>query len=419
MNSSAKVETGFDAPLPFAQFKRFVAVFHFVFVAGIVFSLVVRWRRPELVWSWRDVVLVVLALVQIGLYLRFMVMVWKPPGATGWWLAYFASGYAIWLLEWKLEGALQWTAWAYMGQMFGVLRPVFSAPIAFAIFAAWVVVKTGIPGLAQIQLMEWLGYGAVALSATVMGLFFYKLTVTSSQRARLIQTLEAAQKELEQAHQRDAELAVLRERERLARDLHDSLGHGLATLSIQLEAAQRLYGVDPTRASTLLEQMKELTRGCMEQLRRALAGLRAPGLGEQPLVPAVEKLCGELGTRAGLKVDCTLPRDTEGLPTAVAEALWRVVQEGLANVEKHAKATSARVLLALEPREASVCVTDNGGGIPGNGEGKPGHYGLRGLRERIEGLGGVFSVQTLKAAGKDAGAPGGTVLQARIPLLPK
>jgi len=77
-----------------------------------------------------------------------------------------------------------------------------------------------------------------------------------------------------------------------------------------------------------------------EQLRRALAGCE-PGLGEQPLVPAVRRLCEETGP-CGIRIDCELPQDGESLPAAVAEALWRVVQEGVANIEKHAHATSAR-----------------------------------------------------------------------------
>jgi signal transduction histidine kinase len=261
------------------------------------------------------------------------------------------------------------------------------------------------------SLIEWLGSFIFATSAIGLGLFLYRLTTTSSERAKLIQKLEAAQRELEEARQRDAELAVLRERERLARDLHDSLGHGLATLSVQLEAAQRLYAVDSVRASALLDQMKDLTRGCMEQLRRALAGLRAPGLGEQPFLPAVKELCDALASRTGIPISCQLPADLPSLPSSVADALWRVVQEGLANVEKHAHASLATVAVVVEERQILVRVVDDGTGISPDAEMKAGHYGLRGLRERIEGLGGLFTL---------AGAtPKGTMVQAQIPLLPE
>ncbi|HWI59663.1 MAG TPA: sensor histidine kinase, partial [Bacillota bacterium] len=227
--------------------------------------------------------------------------------------------------------------------------------------------------------------------------------------ARLIQELKAARKEVELARQRDAELAVLRERERLARDLHDSLGHGLVTLTVQLEAAQRLYAVDPARASALLEEMKQLTRTSMEQLRRSLAGLRAPGLGERPLSQALCALGQEVAERTGLTVDCQVPTAADTLPPAVAEALWRVTQEGLANIEKHAQAQTAQISLLLELRQVRLRVRDDGRGLPAEAEAKPGHYGLRGLRERIEGLGGEFTISPAQ--------PHGTLLEARIPLI--
>ena len=94
----------------------------------------------------------------------------------------------------------------------------------------------------------------------VLYLFIYAIIRTSRERAKLITKLETAQKELELARQRDTELATLQERERLARDLHDSLGHTLVALSVQLEAVQRLYKVDPERASAQVDELKTLTR---------------------------------------------------------------------------------------------------------------------------------------------------------------
>ena len=178
----------------------------------------------------------------------------------------------------------------------------------------------------------------MAVTTTALGLFIHGLTVTSSERAKLIKQLEAAQKELELSHERDTELAALRERERLARELHDSLGHGLVTLTVQLEAAQRLYHVDPQQASMLMDEMKQLSRTTMEQLRRSLSGLRTSGLGDQPLGPALEKLCSESERNGGLKAHCTVAEGTKRLTPSVAEALWRVAQEGLRNAERHAQA---------------------------------------------------------------------------------
>src|SRR5262249_56005621 len=101
---------------------------------------------------------------------------------------------------------------------------------------------------------------------TVCGIVFWYgryVSHTSSERAGLIAELQAAQRALEVARQRDTELAALRERERLARDLHDSLGHALVALSVQLEAVQRLYTVDPARAPAHVSTMKDLPRASM------------------------------------------------------------------------------------------------------------------------------------------------------------
>jgi len=247
------------------------------------------------------------------------------------------------------------------------------------------------------------------VGCTSVGLFLHRLAVTSADRARLIEELQAAKRELELGRQRDAELAALRERERLARDLHDSLGHGLVTLTVQLEALPRLHQVDPGRAAALAEEMKKLTRTCTEQLRRSLAGLRAPGLGDLPLSQALEGLCAETTARAAMRADCQVRPEADRLSAAVAETLWRVVQEGFANAEKHAQATEVRAVITVEPQTVILRVTDNGRGLPPDAEARPGHYGLRGLRERVEGLGGLFTLA--------AHPPRGTLLEARIPLI--
>jgi signal transduction histidine kinase len=244
---------------------------------------------------------------------------------------------------------------------------------------------------------------------SALGLFLHRLVVTSAERAKLIQQLQAAQVAIEAARQRDAEFSTLRERERLARELHDSLGHNLVTLNVQLEAAQRLYAIDPPRASGLLDEMKTLTRASMEQLRRSLAGLRTPGLGERTLKSAIDEFCVEIAKRSGLKIAATLPAEMDSLPPAVSEALWRFAQEALCNVEKHARADCVALSCENRPKEVVLRVADDGCGIPADSERKPGHYGLRGLRERIEGLGGSLQISRNE--------PTGAMLEAHIPLI--
>jgi signal transduction histidine kinase len=232
---------------------------------------------------------------------------------------------------------------------------------------------------------------------------------TSRERAGLIAELQAAQRALEAARQRDAELAALRERERLARELHDSLGHALVALSVQLEAVQRLYAVDPARASAQVDAMKDLTRASMAELRRALEGLRTPGLGDRSLPQALHALSREVGARAGMEIRCQVAEGTDALGPAVSEALWRMAQEALTNVEKHAHARHVQVSVEMTPHAVIMRISDDGCGLPPDSASRSGHYGLRGMRERLEGLGGTL---TLHSNGQR-----GTLVEACLPII--
>jgi signal transduction histidine kinase len=414
-SDSAKAPAGgVPLPLPEGQFKRFIVVFHVVFIGGLLCSLIFHWKRTGLSWSWREATLLLLLAGQLALYLRYFVFPFSAHVTLRAWGVYFVAAFGLWLGEWRLEPGFEWAVGALLGQLFGVLPPRASVPASGVVFATYFGLKLGwnkLMGLAPWELAMGL---AMIASWSALMLFIHKLVVTSSERARLIQELEAARKQVELARQRDTELAALRERERLARDLHDSLGHNLVTLTVQLEAAERLCGVDPARAANLLVEMKQLTRSSMEELRRSLAGLRTPGLGDRPLRQALQSLCSDLSQRSDLKIDCQIQDGTEHLPPAVSETLWRVAHEGLANAEKHAHAQSVRIDLQINngsslSREAILRVTDNGGGLPPGAEAIPGHYGLRGIRERVEGLGGAFNL-----AGN---SPRGTALEVRIPVI--
>lgn len=296
----------------------------------------------------------------------------------------------------------------YIGQI-STLPLRQCAPATVAIFAAYLISRFSWQKLAAWDAGDWFSAFFTVAPFTVLIIFLGRIVDTSGKRGRLIVELEAAKRELELARQRDAELAALRERERLARDLHDNLGHSLVTLTVQLEAAQRLAPTDTDRATALLAQMQTLTRSSMEDLRRSLANLRAPGLGKRPLTKAMRTLCIEAERHSGATIECQLDESADGLPPLVAEVLWRVAQEGLTNVEKHAKAHRTLVHLALQPKEVLLLVSDDGVGVTPGADDKPGHFGVRGMRERIEGLGGTFTLRT--------NGNRGTLLEARVPVI--
>src|SRR4029434_393423 len=189
MSATGTQAHAYEAPLPRAQFKRFIILFHVVFILGLLFSLLLRYRRPEFAWNWQDLLVVALVATQIALYALFFVVEWKPPGALNWWLAYFAASFGIWLAEWRLEPALQWTAWAYLGQMFGVMRPIISVPVGIVVSSTFFVLAFGWRNMSG---WGWVSAFWVVISTTALGLFLHRLTVTSCERAKLIQELEAA-----------------------------------------------------------------------------------------------------------------------------------------------------------------------------------------------------------------------------------
>ena len=396
-------------PLPARQFQWFIVVFHVVFLGGLAFILFARWRHADRAWDWREATLLGLVLAQVALYLRFFLRPFAWPVKQRAWATYFAVSLGLWLAESEIEPGFSFVLWAYIGQMLGVLPPRISLPVGGAVFLLNFWLRIGWHKLAGLQAWELFGGLALIVTFTTLSLFLHRLTVTSEERARLILELEAAKRELELARQRDAELAVLRERERLARDLHDNLGHSLVTLTVQLEAAQRLFATDSVRAMALLTEMQKLTRASMEDLRRSLANLRARGLGDRSLAQALQTLCDKAGQESAVKIECRLADGADRLPPLVAETLWRVAQEALTNVQKHAQASHVQVNLTLQPKAVLLHVSDDGNGLPSDVEEKPGHYGVRGMRERVEGLGGTF---TLAPNGSR-----GTVIEARVPLI--
>ncbi|MEU6208057.1 sensor histidine kinase [Micromonospora musae] len=183
-----------------------------------------------------------------------------------------------------------------------------------------------------------------------------------------------------------AERAAAQERLRIARDLHDTLAHQLTAISVQAGAALRKRDSRPELAYPALETVREVAGDALREIRSVLGAIRAePAAGGNACeaVPA-------LAARAGVAVTVTVSGRAVGLPPDVDAAAYRIAQEALTNVGRHAGVTEAEVRLAYLPRHLEIEVLDRGGGHPGSGERAPGH-GITGMRERVSILGGRFS----------------------------
>ncbi|MEU5963269.1 sensor histidine kinase [Micromonospora parva] len=208
---------------------------------------------------------------------------------------------------------------------------------------------------------------------------------------------------------REAARQVEAERLRIAREVHDTLGHTMSVVTLQSAVAREaLADAEPGQAEAALAAIHAVSGSAMAELRATLGTLRrepgprepAPGLTQ--LGPLVEGVRG-----GGLAVELRLDGPVDAVPTVVGSTVYRIVQEGLTNVLRHAHATHATVTIRATPARLSVEVVDDGRGSPG-GTGVQAGQGLRGMSERVALLGGTF------AAGETA--DGGFRVSADLPL---
>ena len=205
------------------------------------------------------------------------------------------------------------------------------------------------------------------------------------QRAeRLLAELEAAHHQLQAYAVQVEALAVAEERNRLAREIHDSLGHYLTTITVQLEAAGKLVAVRPERAAEAIATAQGLAREGLAEVRQSVAALRASPLDMASLGEAIGELVETLHA-GGIVTTFTIEGEAHPLPIQTRMALYRAAQEGLTNVRKHANASAVQVALAYEPERVVLTISDNGTGQRGQ---ETEGFGLLGLRERVALLGG-------------------------------
>jgi len=193
------------------------------------------------------------------------------------------------------------------------------------------------------------------------------------------------------------QLAALEERQRIARDLHDSVSQTLFSLSLAAQAARTTMEVDPHTAATTLEMVQELASGALAEMRALIFELRPGALREAGLAAAIQRFADAFRSRTGIVV--TLDLDSRRLPADVEEALYRITGEALANVGKHACASSASVTLRQDGGLATLIVQDNGVGFDPRQPITGDHMGQRTMQERAAVLGGSCTVLSERGAG--------------------
>jgi signal transduction histidine kinase len=236
--------------------------------------------------------------------------------------------------------------------------------------------------------------------------------LTRAERARVSALRErAASLEREQDAVRGQ--AALEERLRIARDLHDVLGHGLGAIAVQSGTARvALDAGDLGAVRTALGHVEATSRGAMQEMRALVGLLREPSPGAPGGAPGLAGLAGvpalvEQAGRAGVRADLDPVGDFGQVPPVIGQCAYRMVQEALTNVVRHAPGAAATVRLEAREGELRVEVTDRGGIRAGVVSASGGH-GLTGMRERVEALHGTLQAGPL--------AEGGWAVRASLPL---
>jgi signal transduction histidine kinase len=282
------------------------------------------------------------------------------------------------------------------------------------LFVAWhyTMAQVALSALALTLLDAWLSFPFIDVNSPLYPLFvvlvgarMLSVTGVGTGLAWLIARQREQQQALAEAHRQLAhyattveQLAVSHERNRMARELHDTLAHSLSGVTVQLEAVDALWEGEPTAARALLAQARQGTRNGLAEARHALQSLRATPLVDLGLALALSTLARSTAARAGLQLELTVPQHLEGLPAPTEQCVYRVAQEALTNAVRHARASRVQVALVCKNGDLTLTVADDGCGFDPAAIGDA-HFGVQGMRERAELLGASLAVDSAPQRG--------------------
>jgi two-component system NarL family sensor kinase len=202
------------------------------------------------------------------------------------------------------------------------------------------------------------------------------------------------------------QIGVLAERQRLAREIHDTLAQGLTAIALNIEGALHRLESRPDQARERLERALAMARDNLEEARRSVLDLRATPLAGRPLAEALAALARSFTSETGVTVRVEADADLH-LPLRVEAELFRIGQEALTNVRKHAGAHAVQITLRSRGQQVSLAIRDDGRGLPAETP-RPDSQGVIGMRERARLLGGRLEISSR--------AGHGTRVVARVPL---
>ncbi|MFF0223556.1 sensor histidine kinase [Streptomyces sp. NPDC004629] len=326
--------------------------------------------------------------------------------AAAGWLAVVGAG---WLALLALSPDGVWVAFPlYFLQLHLLPRRAGLTAVAATALAA-ITAFAAHQGSFSVAMVIGPALGAAVAVVVVWG--YRALYRESEHRRRLIEELTATRADLAQAQHT---AGVLAERERLAREIHDTLAQGLSSIQLLLRAAERSLPDRPDAAARHVQAARLAAVDNLAEARRFVAALTPPALDGSTLADALERLCAGVGARHRLTARFHLAGPPAPLPTAHEVALLRIAQSALANTVRHAFAGTAEVTLTYRGDHITLSVVDDGTGFdPAQvlaPDPRSGGFGLAAMRARMHALGGTLTLES---------APGqGTALAARLPFAP-
>jgi signal transduction histidine kinase len=274
----------------------------------------------------------------------------------------------------------------------------FRAVVAYVIIASAATLMATLLALYGFDAYINAGLYIVPARAILWLIVGYIVTRMIGAQRRQRDGLVAANLRLRQMAETQEQLAVSRERNRLARELHDTLAHSLSAVSVQLEAIDSALDARPETARHLVSKALAQTRSGLAETRRALHELRASPLEDLGLPLALRSLAESAALRAGAELTLELPAEDPGLPPLTEQGLYRVAQEALNNAVRHGRPTRLHMGLVVNGA-VTLTVRDNGRGFDPQTVDQRSHFGLRGLQERAGMLGATLELQSAPGAG--------------------
>ena len=303
---------------------------------------------------------------------------------------------------------------AYYIALFGLFIAVFrNLPIRYAVVASLLLMIATIfeqfsdknTSLKPTDPIIWL-FLLLVLASITIGVWISAIIEQSTRRRQLIEQLEAAQAKLAAAERREG---VLEERQRLAREIHDTLAQGFTSIVLQLEAAEQVLTSDPDQLIKHLELARSTARDSLDQARRVVQDLRPDLLEGRSLADAIQRTAARWQKETSIPVTTTTTGSPLPLHPEIEVTLLRAVQEALNNIRKYAQATAVQLTLSYMQDLIILDVQDNGVGLEqAESSTLSSGYGLQAMRERAAACGGSVSIES------DPGE--GTTIVLTIPL---